>query len=86
MTSRQDGQGDGQGNHHAYLAKRESLQIHLVWRTFRALVCDHDCDGVCCPVTIAFALESASIVDALNLKAHPAENHTEAFQSDEHLS
>lgn len=69
------------GNHHAYLAKGESLQIHLVGRTFWTLVCDHDCHRVCCPVTIAFALKSAPVIDALNLEAHPAQGMTRTVRT-----
>ena len=39
---------------------------------------DHHCHGVTSPIGVALALVGASVIDALNLKAHPAQDCMES--------
>ena len=57
-----------------YLLEGEGVEVDLISLALRALVSDHEGDGVCLPVRVALASERWAIIDTLHLEAHPAKH------------
>ena len=60
------------GDRAGHLLEGKGIEVQLVGLALRALVGDHEGDGICLPVRVALASELRAVIYALHLEAHPA--------------